>query len=212
MTETELDHYDKGNQKGDMGQRNRQNKHMLRTFVQDIKNLNVTIVFTSQVYKNQDITNGEGVWIVSDAVKYSASQILLVSKLKLKEGTETTGVRMKCEGYKTRFTKPFQHVTVEVPYDTGMDPYSGLKEVAVALGVLQQRGARLAIDGQDETFFERDISKFADIILKRCEEAGQDKRIEITDTDEVDLADFESGESAKSKRKAKAADTVKQEG
>jgi hypothetical protein len=37
MTETEQDHYEKGNQKGDQGQRNKQLKAMLRTFVQDIR-------------------------------------------------------------------------------------------------------------------------------------------------------------------------------
>ena len=48
---------------------------------------------------------------------------------------------MKTEGYKTRFTKPYQIVTIQVPYDTGMDPYNGLLEVAVELGVISQKGA-----------------------------------------------------------------------
>lgn len=202
LTETELDHYDKGNQKGDQGQRNKQLKQMLRTFVQDVKPLNVTLVFTSQVYKNQDVTNGEGLWIVSDAVKYSASQIIMVSKLKLKEDSEVVGIRMKCEGYKTRFTKPFQTVTVEVPYDRGMDPLSGLKDVAVALGVLEKRGSRLAFAGSSETFFEKDMAQHAVEIIKRCEEQGADSRLVVSDDAEVDAADFE-GNSAKSRRKAK---------
>lgn len=207
LTETELEHYEKGNQKGDQGQRNKQLKQMLRTFVQDVKVLNVTLVFTSQVYKNQDVTNGEGLWIVSDAVKYSASQILLVSKLKLKEDSEVVGIRMKCEGYKTRFTQPFQTVTVEVPYTTGMDPTSGLKDVAVALGVLEKRGSRLAFVGSDETFYEKDMGKYVEDILVKCEAAGSDSRLKIVDG-EVDHADFEADGSAKSRRKAKAEEEV----
>ena len=133
LTDTEMDNYDKGVQKGDQGQRNKQLKAMLRAFTQDIKTLNVTMVCTSQVYKNQDVLNGEGLWIISDAVKYAASQIILLNKLKLRDSgsKDIEGIRMKCEGYKTRFTKPFQSVTIEVPYDSGMDPYNGLLEVAV---------------------------------------------------------------------------------
>ena len=121
MTETELEHFDKGVQKGDQGQKNKQLKQMLQAFVQAIKHLNVAIICTSQVYKNQDILNGEGVWIVSDAVKYSASQNILIQKRKLKDDSkgakagDFSGVRMICEGYKTRFTKPFQKVEIEVP-------------------------------------------------------------------------------------------------
>lgn len=206
MTETELDHYEKGNQKGDQGQRNKQLKQMLRTFVQDVKNLNVTLVFTSQVYKNQDVMNGEGLWIVSDAVKYSASQIILLSKLKLKdkEAGEVAGIRMKCEGYKTRFTKPFQSVVVEVPYETGMDPYSGLLEVAIALGVVEKKGARYLIKGQEDSWYAKDIAERGKEILEACEAVAVDNRLLVEDV-EIDHADFEGEQTAKSRRASKAA-------
>lgn len=143
LTETEQGHFEKGDTKGDQGQRNKQLKAMLRTFVQSIKRTNISMVVTAQVYKNQDVKNGEGVWIVSDAVKYSLSQICLLQKLKLKDKTTNIaeGIRMKVEGYKTRFTQPFQTAEIEVPYETGMDPYNGLVEVAKNLGVLRNAGA-----------------------------------------------------------------------
>lgn len=171
ITETEQEHYEKGNQKGDQGQRNKQLKQMLRTFVQDIRNLNVAIVCTSQVYKNQDVLNGEGVWIVSDAVKYSASQIVLLTKLKLKDkdAGNVAGIRMKCEGYKTRFTKPFQTVVVEVPYESGMDPYSGLLETAIELKVVEKKGSRYALAGDSESWYAKDIEQYAESILVKCE-------------------------------------------
>lgn len=209
MTDTELEHYEKGNQKGDQGQRNKQLKAMLRTFVQDVKNINVTLVFTSQVYKNQDVMNGEGLWIVSDAVKYSASQIVLLSKLKLKDKTanEVTGIRMKCEGYKTRFTKPFQTVVVEVPYETGMDPFSGLLEVAIALGVVNKKGSRYIMEGQEASWYSHEIEKYAKDIMDRCE-ALLDHRLLVGDDDEVDHDDFEADGSAKSRRANKAVGDV----
>lgn len=172
MTETERDHFESGVTKGDQGQKNKQLKAMLRTFVQAIKHLNVAIICTSQVYKNQDLMNGEGVWIVSDAVKYAASQIILIQKRKLKDDAkgakvgDFAGVRMICEGYKTRFTKPFQKVEIEVPYETGMDELSGLKEVAVKAGVLVQRGSYLALAGaEDDKFYEKDMEPYLPKIL-----------------------------------------------
>lgn len=171
MTETELENYNKNIQKGDQGQRNKQFKAMLRNFTNDIKYLNVTIITASQVYKNQDVTNGEGLWIVSDAVKYAASIIVMVTKLKLKKDAEIRGIRMKTEGYKTRFTKPFQSVTIEVDYETGVDPYSGLADVAVGLGVLVKAGARLKF-AHDETlpsFYEKNIGENIELILTLLE-------------------------------------------
>lgn len=162
MTETETEHYGKGVTKGDQGQRNKQLKAMLRTFVQDIKNKNVSLVFTSQVYRNQDLTNGEGVWIVSDAVRYSASQIALLTKLRLKgEGAGVfEGIQMKCMGFKTRFTKPFQSITLEVPYSTGIDPFSGLLDAAVNLGVVVRTGNSFYIkdEGESTKAAERNLS------------------------------------------------------
>ncbi len=187
-TETELENYTKGVQKGDQGQRNKQLKHMLRTFVQDIKDLNISMVCVSQVYKNQDVTNGEGVWIVADAVKYACSQIIMLTKLKLKDKDvgNVSGIRMKAEGYKTRFTQPFQTVTVEVPYNSGMDPFSGLVEVALAMGVLEKRGNRVCLAGTDETWFAKDISEHAVEVLAACEQHGADIRL-VADVSSTDI-------------------------
>lgn len=179
ITDTEQDNYDKGVTKGDQGQRNKQLKAMLRTFVQDIKHLNVAMVCTSQVYKNQDVTNGEGVWIVSDAVRYSCSQILILTKLKLREKTATSdravaGIRMTCEGNKTRFTKPFQKVVVEVPYESGMDPFSGLIEICVELEVVAKGGSWYTIVGTDVKFQEKNIGNFIDTLLPLLEQKAGD--------------------------------------
>lgn len=37
-----------------------------------------------------------------------------------------TGVRVEAMLRKTRYNKPYQQVNFEIPYDTGMNPYSGL--------------------------------------------------------------------------------------
>ena len=48
-----------------------------------------------------------------------------------------------CEVMKTRYAKPFEGVQVKIPYDTGMDPYSGLVDLFEKKGILTQTGNRL---------------------------------------------------------------------
>lgn len=205
-TETEDDNFAKGVSKGDQGQRNKQLKAMLRQFVQAIKHYNIAIVVTGQVYENQDVMNGEGRWIVSGAIKYSLSQIAMLTKLKLKDtgSREVKGIRMKMEGYKTRFAKPYQTVTVEVPYDEGMDPYNGLLDVAVALDVVEKKGARYALKGEDKTWYAKDFGERAQQVLELCEaEREQFLDALVSDDEEV----VEKQISSKQKRQDRASES-----
>jgi RecA/RadA recombinase len=129
LTDTEDEHFNKGDQKGDQGQRAKQAKHMLRTLVSRIKRLPMAFLVTHQVYPNSDMTNGLGAWIVNNAIKYSASQIFLITNGRLKEEGVTKGIRMKVEAYKSRFAKLGTKVEVEVPYTEGMSKFSGLLEL-----------------------------------------------------------------------------------
>jgi len=204
MTETEEKHFDSGVSRGDQGQRNKQLKAMLRELVQAIKRENISIVVSSHVYRNQDIMNGEGVWIVSEAIRYSLSQICLLTKLKLKDkndNRQVEGIRMKGEGYKTRFTKPFQSVTIEVPYDTGMDPYNGLLDVAISMDICQRRGAWYQFG--DDKFRRDDFSaQFGATVLGVCQDKRERYNLEaIMEGEELDLT---AGPSSKSMRQKKA--------
>lgn len=203
-TETELEQFEQGVTKGDQGQRNRQLKKMLRLFVQAIKGYNISIVVTAQVYKNQDVLNGEGVWIISDAIKYSLSQIFLLTKLKLRQGSgadrSVAGINMKVEGYKTRFTKPFQTVTIEVPYDTGMDPYNGLLDVALDMGIVSKGGSWLHYNGEKYQGKDKFPKELLQDVLVKCE-ANTDKFLEAKLDDVEEVVDEQP--TAKSKREKK---------
>lgn len=173
MTDTELKTYQKGDTSGDQGQQAKQLKSLLKTITQDIKNLNISILVTKQVYKAQGMFQSEP-YVITEAVKYSASQILLLNKLKLRDEAdvkEITGIRMQVEVFKTRFTKPFQKVTINVPYETGMDPYSGLFEVALALGVITNpTKGYYQISGDDKKYRQAEIEeKHFPQVLEMCE-------------------------------------------
>ena len=204
ITETEQENFNKGVSKGDQGQRNKQLKAMCRNLVQAIKNLNVAIVVTDQVYRNQDVMNGEGVWMVKDATKYSMSQIVMLTKLKLKDtgSRDVKGIRMKCEGYKTRFTQPFQTVTIEVPYETGMDPFNGLLEAAAGLDIVKRAGSWYTFG--DQKFQQKNFTpELGQELLALCA-AQEDMFLEaaVRDNDEI----IERQQTGKSRRESKFTD------
>lgn len=168
LTDTEDDNFEKGIQKGDQGQRSKQQKQLLRTITQKIKRLPFSFVLAHQVYPNQDVTNGNGKWIVNNGLRYACSQIFMVESLTLKEDTKITGVRMAITNYKSRFTMKGAKTEIEVPFTTGIDKYSGLLDVFVSNGVLKKNGGWyvLEYEGQPQIKFQE--SKFNDALFEKC--------------------------------------------
>lgn len=203
LTETEEANYGKGVSKGDQGQRNKQLKAVLREFVQAIKHHNISMIVTSGVYKNQDLLNGEGLFIVKDSIKYALSHIAMLTKRKLKDEKDAKnvlGINLIVEGYKTRFTQPFQKVTMEVPYETGIDPFSGLAKVAIELGILTQKGAYYSMDDDKKSWYMKDgWNSHKEKILELCE-AKCDKFLNANISD--DEVDMDVGKTGKQKRDA----------
>jgi hypothetical protein len=80
---------------------------------------------------------------------YASSIVVAMKKLKLKEDddgnkiSEVMGIRAACKVMKTRYAKPFEGVQVKIPYETGMNPYSGLVELFKKKGLLVKQGNRL---------------------------------------------------------------------
>ena len=140
LTDSENSHFNDGVQKGDQGQRAKQMKAFLRTTVSRIKSLNIAFIGTHQVYP-ADVMEGEGKWKINNAIRYSASQIVLITKLKLKADGEVSGIRMYVETFKSRFAKLGTKVEILVPYEKGMNPYSGLLELLEADGIINKSGA-----------------------------------------------------------------------
>ena len=76
-------------------------------------------------------------------------------KLKLKEDedgnkvSEVRGIRSACKVMKTRYAKPFESVQVKIPYETGMNPYSGLLDLFEGQGLLTKEGNRLSYTTED---------------------------------------------------------------
>jgi recombination protein RecA len=126
-SQTEMVNYDtKGEIKSDQGILAKRRKAMLRLAVGHLGRLPITMLVTDHVYP-QDIMN---------STKFSSSIIGIVTKLKLKEEGEVTGVRIRFETYKSRFAKLGTKVELDVPYNRGMSSTSGLLELLEESGVI----------------------------------------------------------------------------
>ena len=122
------------------------------------------------MYPTKELAGGSG-------LKYSADSIVFLSKRKEKDGTDVIGNVIHCRNYKSRLTKENKMVDVILRYDTGLDRYYGLIELAVEHEIFNKVSTRIELpDGTKK--FAKDIIKdpnryFTKEILDKIDEACQ---------------------------------------
>jgi hypothetical protein len=110
---------------------------------------NVGLVATNHTYASQDMFDPDDKISGGQGFIYASSIVVAMRKLKLKEDedgnkiSEVKGIRAACKVMKTRYAKPFEGVQVKIPYETGMNPYSGLVDLFEKKGILSKDGNRL---------------------------------------------------------------------
>ena len=149
LTNAEDEKFTQGKQTGDQGQSAKTKKHLLRTLVSRLPRYNASMVFTDQVYP-ADPMMGQGSWAVTNGIQFAASQILLLTKLRLRENSQTIGIRMKLENFKSRFVQQGTNIEIEIPYSVGITPFAGLIEVFERDGVITKEGYSFVCDLGDE--------------------------------------------------------------
>jgi RecA/RadA recombinase len=149
LTPTDVDQFDKGDMKGDMGRKPKALTALVRNTVNMIGSFNVGMVCTNHTYASQDMFDPDDKISGGQGFIYASSIVVAMRKLKLKEDAEgnktsdVQGIRAACKVMKTRFNKPFEGVQVKIPYESGMDPYSGLLDMFEKQGLLTKQGNRL---------------------------------------------------------------------
>ena len=161
LTPTDMDQFQKGDMKGDMGRKPKQLTALVRNTVNMIGSYNVGLVCTNHTYASQDMFDPDDKISGGQGFIYASSIVVAMKKLKLKEDeagnkiSEVRGIRAGCKVMKTRYAKPFEGVQVKIPYETGMNPYSGLVELFEAKGLIEKQGNRLKyIDTEGKEFLE----------------------------------------------------------
>ena len=149
LTPTDINQFEAGEMKGDMGRKPKALTSLVRNCVNMFGSYNVGLVCTNHTYASQDMFDPDDKISGGQGFIYASSIVVAMKKLKLKtdeDGNKTTtvnGIRSACKIMKTRYSKPFESVQVEIPYTTGMKPTSGLVDLFEGKGVLTKSGNKL---------------------------------------------------------------------
>lgn len=155
LTPTDVNQFEAGEMKGDMGRKPKALTSLVRNCVNMFGSYNVGLVCTNHTYASQDMFDPDDKISGGQGFIYASSIVVAMRKLKLKtdvDGNKTTtvnGIRAACKIMKTRYAKPFESVQVEIPYETGMSPYSGLVDLAEKKGMLKKEGNSLVYTTSD---------------------------------------------------------------
>ena len=190
LTPTDRDQFEKGDMKGDMGRKPKALTALVRNCVNMFGELNIGMLCTNHTYASQDMFDPDDKISRGQGFIYASSIVVAMKKLKLKEDeagnkiSDIRGIRSAIKVMKTRFNKPFESVQVKIPYETGMNPYSGLVELFEKKGMLVKDGNRLRyVDrfGKEHKHYRKDwTGENLDMIMAEFKEVEKTKE-EITD-------------------------------
>lgn len=112
-----------------------------------------------------------------NALKYAASTIVFLSKKKDKDSNgDVIGNIIHCKLFKGRFTKENKIVDVKLNYDTGLDRYYGLVDLALESGVFTKTSTRITLpDGSsafEKNIYENPEKYFTKEVLEKLEKAA----------------------------------------
>jgi len=164
LTPTDVDQFDKGDMKGDMGRKPKALMALVRNTVNMFGTYNVGLVATNHTYASQDMFDPDPKVSGGNGFVYASSILIAMQKLKLKEDadgnkvSDVKGIRANCKVMKTRYAKPFESVQVKIPYDVGMDPYSGLFDLIDKKGLFTKSGnsyVYVDLDGNEYKAFRK---------------------------------------------------------
>ena len=200
LTPTDVNQFEAGEMKGDMGRKPKALTALVRNCVNMFGSLNIGLVATNHTYASQDMFDPDDKISGGQGFIYASSIVVAMRKLKLKtdaDGNKTTtvnGIRAACKIMKTRYAKPFESVQVEIPYETGMSPYSGMVDMLEAKGLLSKEGNSLVYKLSDGTVikqfrkaWERNEDSSLDKVMKEISNNSSLLSTEATEVVEEEL-------------------------
>ena len=162
-------------------------KATFRVLSLKLAKINVPLIITNHVYAaigsffpTNEISGGSG-------LKYAASQIVMLSKKKDKEGTEVVGNIIHCKMHKSRMTKENKMVDVKLSYAKGLDRYYGLLDLAEKYGIIKKVSTRYelpdgtkvfgkTINDEPEKYFTKDLLDQLEVAAAREFKYGQETK------------------------------------
>ncbi len=198
LTPTDVNQFEAGDMKGDMGRKPKALTALVRNCVNMFGSNNVGLVATNHTYASQDMFDPDDKISGGQGFIYASSIVVAMRKLKLKEDesgnkvSDVRGIRSACKVMKTRYAKPFESVQIKIPYETGMNPYSGMLDMAESMGLVSKEGNSLVYTKLDGTIikkfrkaWEANDDGCLDTIMAEFEAKSASKNASLIEEEEV---------------------------
>lgn len=116
------------------------------------KNVNQD-VYDIKVEEDSHYILENGIVSHNSGLKYAASTIVFLSKKKDKDSEgQVIGNIIHCKLYKSRLTKENQMIDVRLNYDSGLNLYYGLLDLALKHGIFKKVSTRIELPNGDKAF------------------------------------------------------------
>lgn len=207
LTPTDVNQFEGGDLKGDMGRKPKALTALVRNCVNMFGNLNIGMVATNHTYASQDPYNPDPNVSGGQGFVYASSILVAMKKLKLKEDedgnkvTEVLGIRAGCKIMKTRYAKPFEDIQVQIPYETGMNPYSGFFDLLEKRELIKKDGNRyvyIDLNSEVHKYYRKEwnsnINGVMDLVMKEFEAKTKLVKPAVT-TDEDEIVEVKQNEN-----------------
>lgn len=183
-TETGQKKFAEGKTPGDQGQLAKQLKKFIKGCLYLVEQRNIGFLCTNHTYDSMDMFNPDQKITGGNGVLYACSIVIAMKKAKLKDtktdmvaedkrtvtSTGVHGIRTTAMVYKSRFSKPFEKTVIEIPWNTGIDPYSGLIQLFEQDDLLKQPGTKMCYTdktGTEHKYFRKDVpNELLELIMK----------------------------------------------
>lgn len=145
--------------------------------------LRVPMLVTNHVYANiggygpmKQMSGGSG-------LPYTGDTIIFISKSKDKEDDVVQGNILTVTTFKSRLSRENQSVKLRLSYDTGLDRYYGLSDLAVEAGVFAKEGKKFVLPGgakawekelHDPELYTEEVLQAVDAVVKQKFAYGSD--------------------------------------
>ncbi len=198
MTDKQWKEAKEGDLVGDMGQKAKQTGDVVQSITHLCSHLPVLVLGVGHIMDNQEKYGSKHKTTGGHKMFYMASGCLMLTKVALKTGDDNRKIEDKeAEAYykemkkgmtaehakrkqiighicvidnlKSRSSKPGQRIEIQVPFNTGMDPYSGLFDLLMYEGAIVTGKASWYEFGEGDSlqkFQKGNFRKFADAAME----------------------------------------------
>lgn len=197
LTETDVSQFQAGDMKGDMGRKAKQLKAFVSNCVNMFGDLNFGMAVTNHTYASQDMFDPDDKISGGSGFIFASSIVVAMRKYKLKEDedgakvADVKGIRATCKVVKTRYSKPFETIKLDIPWESGMNPISGLFDLFEKSGVLVKEGNRYKYvskkTGVEMKYFRKEWNDFDKMKVIMDEFTHDDFKVVISDSKEENI-------------------------